>query len=72
MRLLLILICVESSWFVRGAEHHNMAEVLVLEEDVKNEESSASVKSDPEEAAEEAPNGVKTWVHLLQPSGSRC
>lgn len=39
----------------------NMADVATLDEEVKQEESTASVKSDTEETSEETPNGVKTW-----------
>lgn len=38
----------------------NMADVATLDEEVKQEESTASVKSDTEETSEETPNGVKT------------
>lgn len=37
-----------------------MADVAVLDEEIKQEESVASVKSDTEETTEETPNGVKT------------
>lgn len=37
-----------------------MADVATLDEEVKQEESTASVKSDTEETSEETPNGVKT------------
>lgn len=36
-----------------------MEEFLTLEEELKQEESNASVKSDAEETPEETPNGVK-------------
>lgn len=38
----------------------NMADFLALEEEPKQEESIASVKSETEEPSEETPNGVKT------------
>lgn len=36
-----------------------MADFLALEEDLKQEEYTASVKSETEDAPEETPNGVK-------------
>lgn len=37
-----------------------MADVAIIEEEIKQDESTASVKSDTEEPSEETPNGVKT------------
>lgn len=37
-----------------------MADVATLDDEPKQEESTASVKSDTEETSEETPNGVKT------------
>lgn len=37
-----------------------MADVATLDEEIKQEESTASVQSDTEETSEETPNGVKT------------
>lgn len=37
-----------------------MADVATIDEEIKLEESTASVKSDTEEPSEETPNGVKT------------
>lgn len=37
----------------------NMADFVTLEEDLKQEEYSASVKSESEDIPEETPNGVK-------------
>lgn len=39
-----------------------MADVGVLDDEPKQEESTASVKSDLDETSQETPNGVKTWV----------
>lgn len=43
----------------------NMADAETLEVELKQEESTASVKSDTEETSEETPNGVKTWVKIM-------
>ena len=37
-----------------------MADVASLDEEPKQEESTASVKSETEDTSEETPNGVKT------------
>lgn len=43
-----------------------MEEFLTLEDELKQDESNASLKSETEDAPEETPNGVKPWVsHLL-------
>ncbi|XP_053176358.1 myelin expression factor 2 [Scomber japonicus] len=45
-----------------------MADVVTLDEEPKQEESTASVKSDIEDTSEETPNGVKTDVEESKPS----
>lgn len=43
-----------------GQAHLNMADVEALDEEPRQEESTGSVKSEPDETFEETPNGVKT------------
>ncbi|KAG7233645.1 hypothetical protein INR49_006759 [Caranx melampygus] len=46
-----------------GPEQQNrldMADVSAVDEEPKQDETTASVKSEPDEASEETPNGVKT------------
>uniref|UniRef100_A0A3B5B4Y4 Myelin expression factor 2 n=1 Tax=Stegastes partitus TaxID=144197 RepID=A0A3B5B4Y4_9TELE len=57
-----------------GTTNVNMADVVTLDEEPKQDESTASVKSEPDETSEETPNGVKTCVKLdakEKSSGSR-
>lgn len=42
------------------ANKHNMADIASLDEEIKQDETTASIKSDTEETPEETPNGVKT------------
>lgn len=43
-----------------GQANLNMADVEALDEEPRQEESTGSVKSEPDETFEETPNGVKT------------
>lgn len=48
-----------------GQTNLNMADVASVDEEIKQDEIAASVNPETDEASEETPNGVKTWVKII-------